>query len=144
MFAFTRWENESPTDAERAKRTIVDTYDIAGRRERRALGTDGPVYTWAYDAKDRITGYGDPTGVREVTYDDEDQITKVVRKEAGDRTETFTYGYDIRGNVTTRSYPDGTAVTADYDADSRLTELTVGGGSAGPDPATWKFGFGSC
>lgn len=124
---------------ERAKRTIVDSYDIVNRRDRRALGTEGPVYTWGYDAKDRTTSYGDPTGVREVAYDDEDQITKVTRKEAGGREETFSYGYDERGNITSRTYPDGTKITAAYDADSRVTELTTAGGTAAP--ATWKFGY---
>ena len=139
--ALTRGENEKLTDAQRAERTIVDTYDIAGRRERRTLGTGGPAYAWGYDAKDRITSYGDPTGVRKVTYDDEDQITQVVREEAGGRTETFSYGYDVRGNVTFRTYPDGTKVTAEYDADSRMSELTVAGGTAGAQPATWTFGY---
>ncbi|HEX5542621.1 MAG TPA: polymorphic toxin-type HINT domain-containing protein [Micromonospora sp.] len=139
--AFTRWENESLSAADRASRTITDTYDIAGRRVQRTLGSEGPVYKWGYDAKDRITAYGDPTGVREVTYDDEDQITKVVRKEAGGRTETFGYEYDVRGNITNRTYPDGTSVAAGYDADSRMTQLTVVGGAAGAEPATWKFGY---
>lgn len=138
--AITRGEHERLSDAERAKRTIVDTYDIVGRRTERALGDSGPKYSWAYDAKDRITAFGDPLGVRKVTYDDEDQITRVVREEAG-RSETFSYDYDVRGNVTGRTYPDGTRVTSGYDADSRITELTVRGGGAGADPATWRFGY---
>jgi hypothetical protein len=40
----------------------TDSYDITGRRDRRTLGSGGPVYTWGYDAKDRITSYGDPAG----------------------------------------------------------------------------------
>lgn len=126
---------------ERAKRTIVDTYDIVGRREKRTLGTDGPVYTWGYDAKDRTTSYGDPTGVRNVVYDDEDQILSVTRKEADRPDESFAYDYDERGNVTSRQYPDGTKVTVGYDAESRLTALTAQGGSAGPTAATWTFGY---
>jgi RHS repeat-associated protein len=127
-------DNDDVSAKERAKRTIVDTYDIVGRREKSTLGTDGPVYTWGYDAKDRATSYGDPTGVRNVVYDDEDQIQSVTRKEADRTDEVFTYGYDNRGNVTTRQYPDGTKVTADYDADSRLTALTA-------NDATWTFGY---
>ncbi|MEU3649890.1 RHS repeat-associated core domain-containing protein [Lentzea sp. NPDC034063] len=130
----TRSPHEHLSPEERAKRTIVNTYDIVSRRERRALGNGGPVYTWGYDAKDRITSYGDPLGVREVTYDDEDQIKRVVRREAGDRTETFNYDYDARGNITSREYPDGTRVTTGYDADSRITEQTAAG-------ATWRFGY---
>ncbi len=139
--ALTRGEHEWIGDAERAKRTIVDTYDIVGRRVTRALGDSGPKYSWAYDAKDRITGYGDPLGVRKVSYDDEDQITRVTREEAAGRSETFDYDYDVRGNVTGRAYPDGTRVTSGYDADSRLSELTVSGGGAGAEAATWRFGY---
>lgn len=138
--ALTRAENEKLTDTERAARTIVDSYDIASRRTSRQLGTNGPRYEWGYDAKDRIVSYGDPSGVREVAYDDEDQIQRVERKEAG-RTETFTYGYDVRGNITSRNYPDGTEVTADYDADSRISELRVSGGAAGDSSAAWTFGY---
>ncbi|MBB5802860.1 RHS repeat-associated protein [Saccharothrix ecbatanensis] len=139
--AITKGEHEWLNDAERAKRTIVDTYDIVNRRVTRALGDSGPKYSWAYDAKDRITAYGDPLGVRKMSYDDEDQITRVTREEAGGRSETFDYDYDQRGNITSRAYPDGTRVTAGYDADSRVSELTVRGGSAGADAATWRFGY---
>ncbi|XVU27708.1 polymorphic toxin-type HINT domain-containing protein [Actinoplanes sp. CA-054009] len=122
------------SEKEKAERTVVDAYDIAGRRFQRTLGTKGPVYKFGYDAKDRTTSFGDPAGVREVTYDDEDQIKTVTRKEANRADETYTYGYDAKGNVTSRQYPDGTTVAFDYDADSQLTEQTTG-------DATWKFGY---
>ncbi|MGW6934688.1 RHS repeat-associated core domain-containing protein [Lentzea sp. NPDC054927] len=130
----TKYQHERLTDEERAKRTVVSTFDIVNRRERRALGNAGPVYTWGYDAKDRVTSYGDPLGVREVTYDDEDQIKRITRREANNRTETFNYEYDVRGEITLREYPDGTRVTTDHDKDGRVTELTAAG-------ATWKFGY---
>ncbi|MCA2211659.1 RHS repeat-associated core domain-containing protein [Jidongwangia harbinensis] len=119
---------------ELAKRTTVDEYDIVNRLAKRTLGTGGPVYAFGYDAKDRVTSYGDPLGVREVVYDDEDQIRSVTRKEAGRPDETFGYDYDARGNVTDRRYPDGTAVSYGYDAASRITSLTAQG-------ATWNFGY---
>jgi RHS repeat-associated protein len=137
----TLGKHEELSDEERAARSIVDSYDIIGRRVKRTLGSDGPVYTWGYDAEDKITSYGDPTGRRNVTYDDEDQITEVVREWAGGAQERFTYGYDARGNISSRTYPDGTRITAGYDADSRITSLTSVGGSAGANPATWRFGY---
>ncbi|MEO3781403.1 polymorphic toxin-type HINT domain-containing protein [Micromonospora sp. B11E3] len=139
--SITLGRNERPDADERAARTIVDTFDIVGRRTQRTLGTDGPVYTWGYDAKDRIASYGDPQGVRKVGYDDEDQITQVTRVEPGRPDETFNYGYDVRGNITTRTYPGGTQITARYDKDSRVTEVTATGGTAGATPATWQFGY---
>ncbi len=105
--------HEKLSDEERAQRTTVTTFDIVGRQVRRELGTGGPDYSWGYDAKDRITSYGDPTGVREVTYDDEDQITQVLRREAGGVVERFGYDYDARGNIASRSYPDGTGSAPD-------------------------------
>ncbi|WP_206059488.1 RHS repeat-associated core domain-containing protein [Nonomuraea zeae] len=119
---------------ERAKRTVTSTYDILSRRTKTTLGSQGPAYTFAYDAKDRTTAYGDPTGVREVKYDDEDQIELVTRKTAGQAEEKFTYGYDARGNVTSRVYPDGTKVEIGYDDDSRVTSHTVG-------ETEWRFGY---
>jgi RHS repeat-associated protein len=126
---------------ERAERTIVNTYDIVGRLERQALGSTGPAYTFGYDAKDRTTSYGDPAGVRDMVYDDEDQVTSVTRREPGRPDETFTYEYDTRGNITARVYPDGTRISAGYDEDSRITEVTASGGSAGETPASWAFGY---
>jgi len=137
----TRLENESLTPEQRAARTLVDTYDIVNRRVTRALGTGGPVYSWRYDAKDRITAFVDPAGVREVKYDNEDQIERVTRTEPGGRTEAFVYGYDARGNVTDRTYPDGTHVESTFDADSRISRVEVSGGAAGATPAVWTFGY---
>ncbi|MDX8031923.1 RHS repeat-associated core domain-containing protein [Lentzea sp. BCCO 10_0856] len=134
-------QGEKPSAAERAKRTTTDHYDIVGRREKRTLGTEGPVYAWGYDAKDRISSYGDPAGVREMTYDDEDQIKEVNRVEQGGLREKFAYGYDVSGNITSRDYPDGTKITAEYDKDSRITSQTVSGGSAGSAASTWQFGY---
>jgi len=133
----TLGEDEEPEDLsakELAKRTIVEEYDIVNRLAKRTLGTGGPAYTWGYDAKDRTTSYGDPLGVGEIVYDDEDQIRSVTRKEAGRSDEAFSYGYDARGNVTSRQYPDGTTVSYGYDAASRITSQTAGG-------ATWTFGY---
>jgi YD repeat-containing protein len=135
-------DHEKPSSTERAKRTIVDSYDIVGRHEKRTLGSTGPVYTWGYDAKDRTTFYGDPAGKREVGYDDEDQIQTVTRTDAATgRVENFGYDYDERGNIKLRSYPDGTRVESTYDKDSRLKTLTATGGAAGAAPATWRYDY---
>jgi RHS repeat-associated protein len=129
------------SDAERAERTITSNYDLRSRLTSQQVGSTGPEYTYGYDAKDRTTSYGDPLGVRTVTYDDEDQITKVVREEPNQATETFTYGYDQRGNITERTYPDGTQITSTYDDDSRLASTTASGGSTGGSTATWEYAY---
>jgi YD repeat-containing protein len=48
--------------------------------------------------------------------------------------QIFGYGYDANDDVTSRSYPSGAALAADYDADNRMTALTEGG-------STWRFGY---
>ncbi|MFD0745998.1 polymorphic toxin-type HINT domain-containing protein [Phytohabitans flavus] len=131
--SLTRWKHERLSSTERAKRTVADTFDIVGRRDSRTLGSEGPRYSWQYDAKDRTTAYVDPLGHRSVVYDDEDQIKKVTRTEA-DLEEIFSYDYDARGNITSRSYPDGTSATATYDADSQMKTLTVA-------ESTWRFDY---
>ncbi|MEU4388976.1 polymorphic toxin-type HINT domain-containing protein [Promicromonospora sp. NPDC023805] len=129
------------SDAERAERTITSEYDLRSRLTRQQVRSTGPQYTYGYDAKDRTTSYGDPLGVRTVTYDDEDQITKVVREEPNQATETFTYGYDQRGNITERTYPDGTQIASTYDDDSRLASTTASGGSTGGAAAKWEYAY---
>ena len=136
----TRWDHERLSSAERAKRTIVETYDIVGRRDSRTLGSGGPRYAWQYDAKDRTTAYIDPTGHRKVDYDDEDQTQLVTRIEAG-LEEKFRYEYDARGNIKLREYPDGTSISATYDADSQVKSVTAAGGSVGDNSSTWTFDY---
>jgi RHS repeat-associated protein len=116
-------------DPEREKHTITDTYDTLGRLTRTQLGTTGPVYTYGYNAKDELTSANDPAGSQSYRYDGNGRLEQVKR---GDRV--FDYGYDSNGNVTSRTFPDGTAITADYDADNRITELTAAGD-------TWTFGY---
>ncbi|GAA0484539.1 hypothetical protein Ade02nite_87750 [Paractinoplanes deccanensis] len=116
-------------DPDRAQRTITDTFDSLSRLTQRKLGTSGPAYTYGYDAKDRLTAANDPSGGYTADYDDAGRPTRIAR---GDRA--FGYGYDAAGNVTSRRYPDGTALTAAYDDDNRVTEL------AGP-AGTWAFHY---
>ncbi|WP_229068812.1 RHS repeat-associated core domain-containing protein [Actinoplanes sp. DH11] len=116
-------------DPERDKHTITDTYDTLGRRTQTKLGTTGPVYTFGYNAKDELTSANDPAGSQSYAYDTNGRVEQIKR---GDRV--FDYGYDGNGNVTSRTFPDGTAITADYDADNRIKELTAAGDS-------WTFSY---
>src|SRR5439155_21588161 len=49
--------------------------------------------------------------------------------------------YDLDGNITSRTWPDGTKVTATYDASEELTGLTAQGGVAGGQSAGYTFGY---
>lgn len=133
----------SPSESYRRRNTIRTEYDIAGRRTSRTLGEKGPTYRWFHDLKDRVEHYEDPTGRRTVHYDKADQIEWIERVEPGRPAERFTYGYDKRGNVNSRTYPDGTTVSTVFDEDSRAERITVQNGSAGPNPAIWDLGYDS-
>jgi RHS repeat-associated protein len=105
---------------ERAALTTTFQWDPIGRMTSRQLGSDGPSYSYAYDAAGRLTSTADPTGATSYSYDTTSRLTSVAR---GDRE--FTYTYDNDDNVTSRTYPDGTLVQADYDVGNRMRSLTT-------------------
>ncbi|HLL66968.1 MAG TPA: DUF6531 domain-containing protein, partial [Micromonosporaceae bacterium] len=116
-------------DPERAKHTIVNTYDTLGRRTEAKLGTTGPTYTYGYNAKDQLTNANDPTGGEIFEYYPTGWLKQVKR---GDRV--FDYTYDTNGNVKSRKFPDGTTVTADYWEDNQIKTLTAG-------DSAWNFTY---
>jgi RHS repeat-associated protein len=126
----------TPGTGDAAKRSIVFTYDQLDRRVGEDIAAGGTIYAWGYDAKNRLTSLADPAGLRLQTYDDADRLTKVSRG-----AQTFRYRYDLDSNVTSRTWPDGTKITAGYDADAQLTSLTAQGGAAGATARTYTFGY---
>jgi RHS repeat-associated protein len=120
-------------DPNRPARTIFYGYDNLNRLTSKKLGADGVTYTYAYDAKNRLVEAADPAGLRTWEYDTTDRLVEVTR---GD--EVFGYTYDRDDRVKTRTYPDGTVVTADYDVGDRVTGLTV---AKGDDSAAYGFGY---
>jgi RHS repeat-associated protein len=129
----TRMVTPGPGDP--AARTVVTTYDILDRKVGQDLG--GTVmYAWGYDAKDRLTSLADGAGLRLQAYDDAGRLTTVSRG-----TQSFGYGYDKDGNVTSRTWPDGTTVTATFNDADQMTALTAKGGVAGGTAASYTFGY---
>ena len=112
-------------------KTIYYGYDNLGRLISKQLGDKGPIQTYGYDAKNKLTAAADATGIQSREYDATDRLTKVTR---GD--EVFGYDYDNDDRIIGRSYPDGTKISAEYDDGDRLTALTSskGGSSA-------RYGF---
>lgn len=125
-----------PGNGDAAKRTITNTYDLLDRQVRHQLGTDGPVYTFGYDAHNRVTSLGDPGGTQSQAYDDADELTQVTRG-----AQTFKYDYDKSGNLISTSRPDGSTITSGYDASQRMTSLDVRGGPAGNATTAYTFGY---
>ncbi|WP_246613227.1 DUF6531 domain-containing protein [Paractinoplanes bogorensis] len=111
--------------------TIFYTYDNVGRLIAKKLGENGTSYTYGYDAKNQLTSAADPTGVQSYKYDKTDRLTEVARG-----ADVFGYTYDQEDRITGRTYPDGTAIAAEYDDSDRVTSLTStkGGTSA-------RYGF---
>jgi RHS repeat-associated protein len=64
----------------------------------------------------------DGTGTTTYTYNNRNKLTK---KTHG--SSSFTYTYTADGLVSTRTYPDGHAVSNTYDADDRLAKVASGG-----------------
>ena len=55
-------------------------------------------------------------------YDDASRLSSLTRG-----SDTFSYLYDLAGNITRRTYPDGTQATYAYDDAERLESVTSGG-----------------
>ncbi|WP_213007020.1 DUF6531 domain-containing protein [Paractinoplanes toevensis] len=124
-----------PGSADVTARTISTTYDILGRRVGQDVG--GTVlYAWGYDARNQLTSMADQAGLRLQGYDDVGLLTSVTRG-----SQTFAYGYDLNGNVTSRTWPDGTKVNASFDESNEMTGLTVQGGVAGSAQAAYGFSY---
>ena len=87
--------------------TIFYGYDNVGRLTSKKLGEKGTLYTYGYDAKNKLTAAADPTGVQSYQYDKTERLTEVAR---GD--QVFGYTYDAEDRIVNRSYPDGTRIAA--------------------------------
>ncbi|WP_243890571.1 RHS repeat-associated core domain-containing protein [Cellulomonas dongxiuzhuiae] len=131
-------EGDPRLDPNREARTVAMQYDTLDRLVSRKLGTEGELFTFGYDAKNRLVSMADPRGVREHRFDTTGRLAEVARTDVGGAVEKFTYGYDDQDNLTERTYPDGTKITASYDVADRLTSLTATGAGRS---ATYGFGW---
>jgi RHS repeat-associated protein len=79
-----------------------------------------PNVTMGYDADGQRTSMRDGTGSSAWVWDSLHRMTSSTDG-AG---KTVQYGYDLKGNLTSMTYPDGHNVTKAYDAAGRLTGVT--------------------
>ncbi|SNY53633.1 polymorphic toxin-type HINT domain-containing protein [Paractinoplanes atraurantiacus] len=114
-------------------KTIFYGYDNLGRLISKQLGDNGPISTFGYDAKNKLTAATDPSGTQVREYDNTDRLTKVIR---GD--QEFGYTYDGDDRIISRSYPDGTKISAEYDDGDRITSLTS---AKGGSSSRYEFGY---
>jgi RHS repeat-associated protein len=107
---------------------VTFTYDERDRLTVANYGASGSV-THGYNENDRRTSVGNTTGTASFLHDDLDRL--VIYRFAG---QGIDYTYDAAGNVTRRTYLDGTVVDLAYDDDGRLSTVTSGG-------ATTSYGY---
>ncbi|HEX6701714.1 MAG TPA: DUF6531 domain-containing protein [Gaiellaceae bacterium] len=102
--------------------TTTTGYDAVGRVTSIAYSDSTPGVSFTYDAVGNRTQMTDGSGAQTYTYDAANRLAGVTRG-----ANVFTYAYDLAGNLTSRTYPDGTATTYGYDNDERMRSATSGG-----------------
>jgi RHS repeat-associated protein len=86
--------------------------------------SDGtPTVSYAYDAGGNVTSVTDATGTRTMSYDADGALIRSAGPGAG--AFTYTYAPD-EANLTSRTYPDGTALTYGYNSAAQITSMTDG------------------
>jgi RHS repeat-associated protein len=109
--------------------TTTYTYDALNRLSTVTYADPStPAVTFGYDANSNGTSMADGAGTESYTFDALNRMTVVTR--GGD---TFSYGYDLVGNITSRTYPGQSAQTWAYDDDGRLA--SANGASYTYDPS---------
>ncbi|MFJ8444438.1 DUF6531 domain-containing protein [Kitasatospora griseola] len=111
--------------------TTTNSYDPRGLPTGSTYSDSTTPIAKVYDDAGRLATVTDATGTRTLTYDNTDQLRTITAPGGG---TGFTYTYDTRGSVKSRTYPDGETLTYDYDDDGRQTQLTA-------DGATTVYGY---
>ncbi len=95
--------------------TTTSTYDRAGRLTAVDYSDMTPDVAYTYDnAGNRLTMV-DGSGTQTRTYDSVNRLLSVTRG-----TDTFSYVYDLAGNLTKRTYPGGAVTDYTFDVDNRM------------------------
>lgn len=104
-----------------AGRTTSYGYD-AGNELTSVSYSDGktPKVTYTYTAAGQRAAMTDGTGTTSYSYDSLNRLTKV----ADGAGQATSYKYDLDGNLTALTYPNGQTITRSYDKASQLTGVT--------------------
>ena len=116
-YSYDRNNNPTKTvDAIGASTTYA--YDPLDRRTSVTYSDGTPTVKYSYDADSNRIAMIDGTGTTSYSYSNRNLLTKATQ------SASFTYTYTPDGLVSGRTYPDGLAMTATYDADNRLASVT--------------------
>ena len=105
--------------------TITVAYDAINRPTGLTFSDSTPAISYSYDGNSNRTQMTDGAGTQSYTYNTLNRLTNITRG-----SDSFTYDYDAIGNVTLRTYPDGSTINSSYDDDSRLASVTRSGNTA--------------
>ncbi len=100
--------------------TTSYSYDHAGRLTSIGYSDSTPSVTFAYDAAGNRTAMSDGGGTVNYVYDHLARPTNITRS-----SDVFSYTYDSSGDLTSRSYPDGTQTSYTYNKDNLLASATT-------------------
>lgn len=97
-------------------------YDRANRLTSIDYSDTTPDVTFVLDNAGNRTSMTDGSGSETRGYDQLERLTTITRS-----GNSFAYVYDAAGNITRRTYPDGTIVDYTYDPLNRMATVTSGG-----------------
>jgi RHS repeat-associated protein len=78
-----------------------------------------PAVSYTYDSDGRRTGMVDGTGSSSYAYDSSGRLIQSTDGSGA----SVKYGYDLRGDMTSLAYPDGSKVTRTFDSDGRMSSV---------------------
>jgi len=108
--------------------TLTYSYDRVGRQTGIDYSDSTPDVTRSYDAAGRPEAMTDGSGTVAYTFDAADRLTDIARSGPNvGLNGTLHYDYDSAGNITGRTYPNGTNASQTFDDDERLASVTSGG-----------------
>ena len=96
------------------------TYDADDRLVKVTYSDGTPTVGYGYDADGHTTSISDGTGTRSLSYNADGELAS----ESGPGPGPFSYTYDPAGNVTYRTYPDGTSAAYSYNGAEQVASMT--------------------
>jgi RHS repeat-associated protein len=110
--------------------TTSYTYDAANRLTDISYSDNPgtPNVHFVLDGVGNRTSMTDGSGTVSYAYDNLNRLLSATRG-----SDAFSYGYDVAGNITSRTYPGNNQTTYAYDEDNRLQTVTNGGVSTSYD-----------